>query len=146
MRKVVRSGPIAVLALTATLAPASAGGVTVGRFYTAVAQAKHLVSTDAASAEANLGGAGFDLPQLALDKDLTEGDLTAISTVLGVAVTTHRPSQPVSGSQLDTYLSVFAARLRAPAAGIGDPYSVYSDHDDQGDDDDQGRPHSRHRP
>ena len=145
MRKVVRSGPIAVLALTAVLAPASAGGVTVGRFYTAVAQAKHLVTTDAASAEANLRGAGFALPQLALDKDLTEGDLTAISTVLGVAVTTHRPSQPVSGSQLDTYLSVFATRLRAPAVGIGDPYSVFGG--DQGDDnDDQGRPHSRHRP
>jgi len=145
MRRVNRFGPIVVLAVTMVLAPAFAGGVTVGHFYTAVAEAKHLVSTDAASAEANLRSAGYNLPQLPLDKSLTEGDMTAISNVLGVAVTTHRPSQPISASQFDTYFSVFAARLRAPAGRIGDSYSIYSD--DQGDDnDDQGKPKSRRRP
>jgi hypothetical protein len=146
MRRVNRFGPIAALAVTMWVVPAFAGGVTVGRFYSAVAQAKQLISTDEASSEASLRAAGFELPQIALDKNLTEGDLTAISKALGVAVTTHRSSQPVSASQLDTYLSVFAARLRASARDIGNPQSISGD--DQGDDnDDQGRPHhSRSKP
>ena len=124
MRRVSRFGPIAMLAAVAMAAPALAGSVTVGRFYSAVAQAKKLESKDAASAEANLRSAGFDLPRLAVDKDLTEGDMTAISTSLGVAVTTQRPSQPVSAAQVDTYFSVFADRLRLPANRIGDPFAT----------------------
>src|SRR5258705_12517392 len=91
MRKVHQFGMVALLAVATVVAPAFAGNVTVGRFYTELAQAKHLVSVDAASAEANLRGAGYDLPKLALDKSLTEGDLTAISNVLGLAVRTERP-------------------------------------------------------
>jgi hypothetical protein len=136
-----------MLAAVAMAAPALAESVTVGRFYSAVAQAKQLESKDAASAEANLRSAGFDLPRLAVDKDLTEGDMMAISRVLGVAVTTQRPSQPVSTSQVDTYFSVFADRLRAPAVGIGTRASIDAGGNDQGDDNnDQGRPHSKSKP
>ena len=147
MRRIKRFGPIVWLAVAVAVAPAFAGSVTVGRFYTQLAQAKHLASADAAAAEVNIRGAGFDLPQLALDKALTEADLTAISSVLGVAVTTHRPTQPISESLVEVYFSVFAAQLRAPAKGIGDPLSINSD--DPGDDNnDQGHrpPHSRHKP
>src|SRR6266850_1884470 len=91
MRRVNRFGMIAVLAVVAVVAPAFAGNVTVGRFYTELAKAKHLVAVDAASAEANLRGAGVNLPNLALDKSLTEGDVTSIASSLGVAVTTGRP-------------------------------------------------------
>jgi hypothetical protein len=143
--RVYRFGPIAVLAMTMAAAPALAGDVTVGRFYAQLAQAKRLAAEDAVSAEANLRGAGFDLPRLALDKSLTEGDLTAISGALGVSVTTQRPSQTISAPQVDTYFAVFAARLRAPAPGAGS--SVSTNSDDQGDDnDDQGKPKSKHTP
>ena len=100
-------GMIAVLAVGTVMAPAFAGNVTVGHFYTELAQAKHLVSADAASAEANLRGAGFNLPKLALGKGLTEGDMTSISSALGVAVTTERPSQLISETQLNTFMSSF---------------------------------------
>ena len=110
MRKVNRLGMIALLAVGA-MAPAFAGNVTVGRFYTQLAQAKHLVAVDGASAEASLRGAGFNLPRLALDKSLTEGDMTAISTTLGLAVTTERPTQMISEAQLNTFMSSFSGQL-----------------------------------
>jgi hypothetical protein len=114
---------IAVLAVGTVLAPAFAGSVTVGHFYTELAKAKHLVSVDAASAEANLRGAGFDLPKLALAKSLTEGDVTAISNALGLAVTTQRPSELVSDSRLNTYMTSFGSQLGAPVRG-GNPYQT----------------------
>jgi hypothetical protein len=145
--RVSRFGTIAVFATAMVAAPALAGSVTVGRFYAQLAQAKQLVAADAASAEANLRSAGFNLPRLALDKSLTEGDLTAISDALGVSVTTQRPSQVVSEASVNTYFSVFAGKLRAPAPG-SIPLSTNSgDNDDQGDDnDDQGKPKSKHKP
>ena len=118
MRRVNRFGMIAVLAVGTVVAPAFAGNVSVGRFYTELAQAKHLVSVDAASAEANLRGAGFNLPKLALDKSLTEGDMASISGALGLAVTTVRPSQLISESQLNTYLSSFGSQLGVKPAGF----------------------------
>ena len=117
MRRVNRFGMIAVLAVGTVMAPAFAGNVSVGRFYTELAQAKHLVSVDAASAEANLRGAGFNLPKLALDKSLTEGDMTAISNALGLTVTTQKPSQLISESQLNTFMSSFGSQLGTKVGG-----------------------------
>ena len=121
MKRVNRFGMIAVLAVATVVAPAFAGGVTVGHFYTELAQAKHLVSVDAASAEANLRGAGYSLPKLALDKSLTEGDMASISNALGVAVTTERPSQLITESQLSTFMASFGGQLGARTVGVGGP-------------------------
>ena len=127
MMRVNRFGLIAVLAVATVVAPAFAGNVTVGKFYTELAQAKHLVSVDAASAEANLRGAGFNLPQLALGKNLTEGDMTSISNALGIAVTTQRPAELISESQLNTYMASFGSQIAAPKAGsTTSPYETYS--------------------
>jgi hypothetical protein len=112
------------------LAPAFAGNVTVGRFYTELAQAKHLVAVDAASAEASLRGAGVNLPKLALDKSLTEGDMTAISNALGVAVTTERPSQLISETQLNTFMASFGSQLGART--VGNPNTINSQGGDPG--------------
>jgi len=106
--------------------------VTVGKFYTELAQAKHLVSVDAASAEASLRGAGFNLPRLALGQSLTEGDMTSISNVLGIAVTTQRPAELISESQLNTYMASFGSQIAAPKAGTGSPYETYSQGGDPG--------------
>jgi len=111
MRRFNRLGMIAVLAVGAVVAPAFAGNVSVGRFYTEVAQAKRLAAGDAASAEATLRGAGFNLPNLALDKNLTEGDMTSISSALGLTVTTDRPSQLISEAQLNTFMASFGSQL-----------------------------------
>jgi uncharacterized membrane protein (DUF441 family) len=122
---------ITVLAVGTVLTPAFAGNVTVGRFYTELAQAKQLVSVDAASAEASLRGAGFDLPKLSVDKSLTEGDMTSISNALGVAVTTQRPSQPISESQLSTFMSSFGKQISAPVRGVN-PFQTDSQSGDPG--------------
>ena len=106
------------------MTPTLAGRVTVGRFYAELAQAKHLVSVDATSAEANLRGAGFDLPKLDLSKTLTEGDVSVISNALGVAVTTQRPSQQISEFQLSTFISVFRGELGASVVQASDPFET----------------------
>ena len=129
MRTVDRIGMIAVLAFATVAAPAFAGNVTVGRFYTELAQAKHFVAVDVASAEASLRRAGFDLPRLALDKSLTEGDMTSVSNALGVAVTTQRPAQPISESLLNTFMAVFARQLGEPKERIGIPFTTNDDRD-----------------
>jgi len=125
MKKVNRFGVITVLAVATAFAPAFAANVTVGKFYTELAQANHLVSADAASAEANLRGAGFNLPKLALGKSLTEGDMTLISNALGVAVTTERPSELISESQLNTFMASFGSQLGASKTAAN-PYEAYS--------------------
>jgi len=119
MKTVMRFELAAVLAVAAVAAPAFAGNVSVGRFYTELAQAKHLMAVDAASAESSLRGAGFNLPALALEKGLTEGDMTAISEALGLKVTTQKPSQEITEAQLNSYMSSFGSQLGVSAGKIG---------------------------
>ena len=118
MKRVNRLGIIAVLAVGTVLAPAFARNVTVGRFYTELANAKGLVSVDAASAEANLRGAGFKLPKLALDKSLTEADMASISNSVGVPVTTQRPSEAISEAQMSNFMSSFGGQITSPDAKV----------------------------
>lgn len=132
MRRVNRFGLIAVLAVAAAVVPAFAGNVTVGRFYTEIAKAKQLGAVDAPSAEASLRAAGFRLPELALGKSLTEGDVTSISTALGLNVTTSRPAETVNESQMNQFVSSFSAQLGAKGSQVGTPYTTFSNGGDPG--------------
>jgi hypothetical protein len=105
---------IAVIAAAAVAAPAFAGNVTVGRFYVEIAKAKHMGAVDATSAEANLRGAGFNLPSISLGKNLTESDVTSISRTLGLSVTTTHPDAAISEGQMDQFVSTFGSQLGAP--------------------------------
>jgi len=125
MRKVNRFGLFAVLAVGVMSVPVFAGDVTVGRFYMELAQAKHLASVDAASAQTSLRGVGFALPTLALDRRLTEGDMTSISNVLGLAVTTQRPSQPITEAQLNTFMAAFGSQLGASTGRADGQFQIY---------------------
>lgn len=127
MTRIDRVGMIAVLAFGVAFAPAFAGNATVGDFYTKLAQAKHLTAADAASAEAGLRGAGFNLPQLALGKSLTEGDMTSIANALGLSVTTQRPTQPIGESQVDAFITTFGSQLGAPALPDGGQPRIYGE-------------------
>jgi hypothetical protein len=134
MRRVNRFGLIAVLAAVAAVAPALAGNVTVGRFYTEIAKAKQLSASDAPAAEASLRAAGYRIPELSLGKSLTEGDVTSIANTLGLAVTTSRPNELVTDSQMTQFISSFSSQLGASKVG-GDklnPYSVNSQGGDPG--------------
>jgi hypothetical protein len=127
MRRVNRFGLIAVLAVAAVAAPAFAGNVTVGRFYTEIAKAKQMTAVDASSAEAGLRAAGFRLPDLALGKNLTEGDIASISNSLGLAVTTSRPTELVSDSQMNQFISSFSSQLSvSKGADKVNPYTTLS--------------------
>ena len=130
MRSIRRVGVVAVLASVPVFVPALAENVTVGRFYTEIAHAKHIGADDAASAEAGLRTAGANLPKIALDNALTEGDMMLIATALGVSVTTHRPSQAVSDLQLSAFISQFGGQLRASNGNGSNPFRTNSD--DQG--------------
>jgi hypothetical protein len=132
MKRSFGLGMMTVLATAVAATVAFSGNVTVGSFYTQLAQAKHLVSVDAASAEANLRGAGFNLPRLALDKSLTEGDMTSISNALGVAVTTQRPSQSISESQMNTFMASFGSQISAPTIRSGSAFQTESQGGDPG--------------
>jgi hypothetical protein len=116
---------VALIAVAMAVASVLAGNVTVGRFYKELAKAKQLGSVDEVYAEANLRGAGFKLPELRLDKSLTEADMTSISNALGLVVTTERPSQLITESQLSRFMASFSNRLGAAAPGDG--LSVDSD-------------------
>lgn len=125
MRRVSRLGMIAALAVASAVAPAYAGDVTVGRFFTELAKARKLVAVDAVSAEASLRGAGVGLPRLALDKRLTEGDLTSIASSFGLSVTTEHPSQSVNETRMNLFLSSFGRQIAKNPVGTdsqgGDP-------------------------
>ncbi len=116
MMRVIRLGVPAALALALAPASALAADITVGRFYSELASAKQLGAVDQASAEAKLRQAGCPLPKLALDKSLTEGEMAMISNALGVKVTTQRPSQPVSETQMTAYMRAFAPQINQHSA------------------------------
>jgi len=127
MRRVNRIGLIAVLAVAVAALPALAGNVTVGRFYTEIAKAKQLTAVDGASAESSLRAAGFQLPSIALGKTLTEGDVMSISNSLGLKVTTSRPTEPVTDSQMSQFVSSFGSQLGAAKSDqIGNQFSIDS--------------------
>jgi hypothetical protein len=144
MRRANLFGTIAVLAVGTVLGPVFAGSVTVGRFYSQLAQAKHLVAVDPASAEASLRGAGINLPKLALDKSLTEGDMTAISNALGVAVTTERPSRLISETQLNTFMASFGSQIGGKSSTVGMPLEANDLPPESGSGQGKKKGHSKH--
>lgn len=106
----------AALLTALVLAPAFAGGVTVGRFYAELAAAKQLNHGDAASADASLHAAGFNMPVLELDKALTEGDVVSIARALGLKVTTSRPASPLTEAQMTQFVATIVAPMSRDGA------------------------------
>jgi hypothetical protein len=121
MKPFARFSSMAVIAVGLAMAPAFAGSVTVGHFYTQLAQAKHLGAADAAVSEASLRSAGYALPHFALDKPMTEGDVVSISTALGLTVTTSSPARPISDAQVGAFLATFGKQLGASSLGTAPP-------------------------
>ena len=115
---------VIVLAAAMAAATAFAGDVTVGRFYTELAKSKNLGAENAVSAESNLRGAGFQLPRLALDKSLTEGDMTAIANTLGIRVTTTRPTLAVGESQLNSFVTQFGSQTGGQSVRGGSSFET----------------------
>lgn len=107
---------LAVAALVAgTTAMAAPRTVSTGQFLVEVAKAQRLDAADPASAANSLRAAGFKLPDVALDKPLTEGMVTSIASALGIRVTTKNPDASFGADQMDNFLKNFSRELSAQA-------------------------------
>ena len=105
---------LAVVALVAgTAAIAGSHPVTTGHFLEEVAKAQRLDAADPTSAASSLRAAGFRLPDVELDRPLTEGSVASIATAMGIRVTTRNPDSPFSWEQMTLFLKSFSRELGA---------------------------------
>lgn len=111
MRRLNRFGLVASLAVALVAAPAFASQVTVGQFLVEIAKAKRVAVSDGASAEQSLRSMGIALPSVDLKKGLTESDVTAIASAMGVRVTTTRPDAPFNENQVSSFIQSFGSEL-----------------------------------
>jgi hypothetical protein len=111
----------------------AAKSVTVGDFLVEIAKARSLSAADPLTARAALTASGVTLPNLALDKSLTQGDVVQIGGSMGVNVTTSDPTAAFDSSQVGNFISTFGRTI----AGSGDggtvnPFSHPNPGSDQG--------------
>lgn len=117
MRRLNRFGLVASLAVALVAAPAFASQVTVGQFLVEIAKAKRVAVSDGASAEQSLRAMGIALPSVDLKKGLTESDVTAIASSMGVRVTTTRPDAPFNENQVSSFIQSFGSELAPGTPG-----------------------------
>jgi hypothetical protein len=113
MFQIPRIVSIALLVLVLGLSAFAASDVTTGQFLIAVAKAKGLAATDAATAVDALRAAGYKVPRVALEQPLTEGAVTAVAVAIGLPVTTKSPDAPFASSQVDAFLAAFDEQIGA---------------------------------
>ncbi len=113
-------GGAAALAIAVVLSAvpvvAADGSLTVGDFVKQIARVKQLDAKDAVTARASIEATGVRLPEIRLDKRLTQGDVAQISTAVGIPVTTSTPAAEFTPDQLDRFMSNFGPELGAPQA------------------------------
>lgn len=107
MKRLAKFGLGAVAALAVSLSGAFATEVTVGQFLMELAKVKGLAATDGVTAERSLRTVGVALPQVDLNKSLTEGEVARIATSAGIRVATATPESPFSQRQVDGFVQTF---------------------------------------
>ena len=102
-----------LIAFAMIAAPALAAGqdLTVGKFLIEIAKVKQLHAVDAVTARTALANAGINVGNLDLDKGLTQGDVVAISTAAGLAMSTSTPEATFNDEQMVTFISTFGPEL-----------------------------------
>jgi hypothetical protein len=109
-----------VLVASAAIPVVAGDGVTVGEFLEQLAQHRGHDVADARTAVAVLAEDGVRLDRTAaLSRELTEGDVVAVTRALGLNVTTRRPDAPFDRAQIDELLTVFSWELGASGADPG---------------------------
>ena len=141
---------IAVLVMVGVMAsPAFAATqkVTVGDLYLKIADAKGLRSADAITAEAALRKAGYDLPRLDRSKALTEGDVAAISSAVGVRVASSNPTAAFGEARLDRFMTSMSSEIsssgRISAGADNGRVSTESSNSMSGSGKGKKKPHSK---
>jgi hypothetical protein len=100
------------------VAPALADGTTkVGDFLIRLAEFKNLHPADSRMAAGALTRVGIDVPgDLDHDAVLTEGEVTRLSRLAGVNVTTRTPGRIFNADQVERFFASFADELAASDA------------------------------
>ena len=128
----------AITVATIVTAPVEAGVITVGDFLRNVANALRLPAQDGMTAEAALRAAGFALPPDDRSADLTEGTVAAISTAMGLRITSNNPAASFDKERLRTFMSVVSSDLNSlPSGGVS---AQSSSSESSGD---KKKPHSK---
>ncbi len=92
---------------------------TVGDLLVGIASLKKLPAADANTAAAALRSAGYDLPRLGPTKSLTEGDVAAVATAVGLNVASSSPTRSFNASQVSQFLMAMRPGLQGGAEPIG---------------------------
>ncbi len=100
---------------------ASDSRVAVGEFLVKIADARNLDAVDGAGAMKLLRFSGVDLPTIDVTGTLTEGTVAAISTSLGIPVSTSRPLEEFKRSAVNAYMDQFKAVVNQSRNTAGDP-------------------------
>jgi hypothetical protein len=90
---------------------ASDSGITAGEFLVKIADARNLDAVDGASAMKLLRFSGVDLPDIDMTGALTEGTVAAISSSLGIPVSTSRPLEEFKRRAVKAYMDQFKAAV-----------------------------------
>jgi hypothetical protein len=111
--------PIVLAAVAAILAGYAAfagnGDATTGQFLVAIAKEASVNAGDPVTAAQALRSAGYALPNLDLDKQLTEGTVAAIANSLGLNVTTQQPGAAFGSAQVAAFVDTFGRDLGSRA-------------------------------
>jgi len=119
---------VAVSVLTSpTFSASRPDHVTAGEFLVEIANAKNLRVADVTTAEAVLRTAGYDLPSLDWSKVLTEGDVAAIASFVGLRVVTSNPSNSFSRLRVDRFLTSMSSELSGARRDPGKSDSANKD-------------------
>ena len=109
--------PIVLAAVAAILAGYAAfagnGDMTTGQFVVAIAREVNVSAGDPVVALDALRSAGCHLPNLELDKPLTEGTVATIANSLGLHVTTQQPDAAFGAAQVAAFVDTFGRDLGA---------------------------------
>jgi len=92
--------------------------VTVGDLVVKIADAKGLRAVDSTTAEAALRQAGYDLPRIDRSKSLTEGDVAAIASSVGLHVASSNPTSAFTGSQVDRFMTSMGSQISATRGSV----------------------------
>ena len=115
MKNGIRFAAVALLVAMVAVPAFAADEVRVGDFYKQIARFRNVAAVDGAGAERALRAQGVQLPQLDLQKVLTQGDIARVSAAMGVRVTTTQPDTPATQGQVEAFTKTFGSDL----GGIG---------------------------
>ena len=112
MRNLKRLGAVMIAIMVVAAVPAVAKNATLGSFIIQMARTKQVPATDLQVAIDSLARVGVRIPAgTNYNKVLTESDVSRISRLAGLNVTTTSPDRGFNQVQVDRFFTTFAGEL-----------------------------------